>query len=142
MPRPAPERRPTKAAKAPGHWRRHRQLTFQLPSRTAERCRTPEITGDDYETTIQTRVGPVPPRGFPHRDASKDTTVTTMCHHQGLLGRFRQVVILLVVVIDDAAVGQRQVGEKMVGANDTPDWKIGHRCIDMGHEVKPTGADP
>ena len=49
---------------------------------------------------------------------------------------------LLVVVVDDAAIGQRQIGEKMMRADDAPDRKIGHRRVDMGHEVKPARADP
>ena len=55
---------------------------------------------------------------------------------------FRQVFVLLVVVVDDAAIGQRQVGEEMMRADDAPDRKIGHRRVDMGHEVKPARSDP
>ena len=51
-------------------------------------------------------------------------------------------MVLLVVVVDDAAIGQRQVGEKMMRADDAPDRKIGHGRVDMGHEMEPARSDP
>ena len=70
------------------------------------------------------------------------TPLLQECVTQSLFGGFRQIFVLLVVVVDDAAIGQRQIGEKMMRADDTPDRKIGHRRVDMGHEVKPARADP
>ena len=64
-----------------------------------------------------------------------------MCR-QPLFRGFRQIFVLLVVIVDDAAIGQRQVGEKMMRADDAPDRKIGHGRVDMGHEMEPARSDP
>ncbi len=59
-----------------------------------------------------------------------------------LLRGFRQILALLVVVIDHAAVGQRQVGKEMMRADHAAHREIGHRRVDMRHEMQPSRPDP
>ena len=59
-----------------------------------------------------------------------------------LFGRLRQVFVLLVVVVDDAAVGQSEVGQEVMRTDHAPHREIGDRRIDMWHEMKPAGTDP
>jgi hypothetical protein len=47
-----------------------------------------------------------------------------------VLGRDK---ILLVVIVDHAAIRQREVGEEMVGADDPAHRQVGHRRVDMGN---------
>ena len=49
---------------------------------------------------------------------------------------------LLVIVVDDAAERQRQVGQKMMGAHHSPDRKVRDRRIDMRDQMEATRADP
>ena len=44
-----------------------------------------------------------------------------------------------VVVMENAPVGQRQVGHEMMGADDLADWKIGDRRVHMRNEMQPPG---
>ena len=50
--------------------------------------------------------------------------------------------VLLVVVIDHAAIGQRQVGEEMMRADDAPHRKIRDRRVDMRDQMQPARPDP
>jgi len=55
---------------------------------------------------------------------------------------FREFIVLFVVVVDHAAIGQSQVGQKVMRADDAPHRKIRHRRIDMRHQMEPAGTDP
>jgi len=61
---------------------------------------------------------------------------------EDLFRGLRQTVDLLVVVIDHATVGQREVGEEMMRADHPAHREVRDRCIDMRYEVQPAGAEP
>ncbi len=47
-----------------------------------------------------------------------------------------------VIVVDDAAIRQREVGHEMMGDDDLLHRQIGDRRIDMRHEMQPPRSDP
>ncbi len=67
--------------------------------------------------------------------------ITVMCQ-PALFGCFRQVFVLFGVVVDHAAIGKRQIGQKMMGADHAPNREIGHRPIDVRQKMQTTGSDP
>ena len=71
------------------------------------------------------------------------TTALLQAHVSTIsFGSFRAIVVLLVVVVDHAAIRQRQIGQKMMCANDAPDGKIGDRRVDMRDQVQAPWSDP
>src|SRR5271167_3931635 len=47
-----------------------------------------------------------------------------------------------VVVVEDAPVGQRQVGHEMMGADDFANGKIGDRRVHVRNEMQPARSEP
>ena len=47
-----------------------------------------------------------------------------------------------IIIVDHAAIGQREVGKEMMGADDPVHRQVGHRRVDMGHQMEPAGTDP
>ena len=56
--------------------------------------------------------------------------------------RFREITNVLVVVVHDTPVRQREVGQEMMRADHTSDRKISHRSVDVRSEMQPARADP
>ncbi len=46
------------------------------------------------------------------------------------------------IIVQDAPVGQGQIGYEVTAADDALDRQVGHRSIDVRDKVKPRGADP
>ena len=51
-------------------------------------------------------------------------------------------LLRLVVIVKNAAVGERQVGDEMMRADHPAHREVRDRCIDMRYEVQPAGAEP
>jgi hypothetical protein len=56
--------------------------------------------------------------------------------------RSRRNKILLVIIVNDPAMWQRQVSEEVVGADDAVDRQVGDGCIDVGNEMEAARPDP
>src|SRR5271155_2609456 len=59
-----------------------------------------------------------------------------------LLSSLGDVVDLFVIIEQDAAVRQGEIGEEMVGADDAADREVSDRRVDMWHQMQTAGSNP
>src|ERR1043165_1094432 len=64
-------------------------------------------------------------------------------HDSCMTNGYRTARLLpFVVVVQDAPIRQRHIGDEMMGAHDLAHRKIGNRRIDMRHEMQPARSNP